>query len=144
MLYVEQFAWSTDFARSLPGLKLSDGLGKRRSKGPSCYTGGMIDEVQFRNAADEAIQDLTQELYAKEDEGGFEVEENAGALYVIFEKPAGKFVITPNAPVQQIWISARNTSFKLDLTTDGFVLAKTGELLTPLVLRLIEAHLTYS
>ncbi len=104
----------------------------------------MIDEVQFRNAADEAIQDLTQELYAKEDEGGFEVEENAGALYVIFEKPAGKFVITPNAPVQQIWISARNTSFKLDLTTDGFVLAKTGELLTPLVLRLIEAHLTYS
>lgn len=104
----------------------------------------MIDEIQFRKAADVAIADLTEELYATEDEGGFEVEEQGGALYVVFEKPAGKFVITPNAPVQQIWISARNTSFKLDLTTDGFVLAKTGETLTPLVKRLIEAHLSYS
>ncbi len=104
----------------------------------------MIDEATFRKAADEAIADLTEELYATEDAGGFEVEEQGGALYVVFEKPAGKFVITPNAPVQQIWISARNTSFKLDLTTDGFVLAKTGETLTPLVKRLIEAHLSYS
>ncbi|HTJ29478.1 MAG TPA: iron donor protein CyaY [Acidobacteriaceae bacterium] len=104
----------------------------------------MADEKAFRRAADEAIEDLKQELFDAEEEGGFEVEENAGALYVIFEKPAGKFVITPNAPVQQIWISARNTSFKLDLTSEGFVLAKTGETLSPLVKRLIEAHLTYS
>ncbi len=106
--------------------------------------GKLIDEVEFRREADAAIEELTQELYAAEDEGGFEVEVQGGALYVVFEKPAGKFVITPNAPVQQIWISARNTSFKLDLTTDGFVLAKTGETLSPLVKRLIEAHLTYS
>jgi CyaY protein len=104
----------------------------------------MTDDVQFRQAADEAIDELKEELYALEDGGGFEVEEQAGALYVVFEKPAGKFVITPNAPVQQIWISARNTSFKLDLTTDGFVLAKTGETLSPLVKRLIEAHLNYA
>jgi CyaY protein len=104
----------------------------------------MIDEVEFRKAADEAIEDLKKELYAAEDGGNFEVEEEGGAVYVVFEKPAGKFVITPNAPVQQIWISARNTSFKLDLTTDGFVLAKTAENLTPLVKRLIEAHLSYS
>jgi len=107
-------------------------------------SGKLIDEVEFRRTADAAIEELTQELYATEDEGGFEVEVQGGALYVVFEKPAGKFVITPNAPVQQIWISARNTSFKLDLTTDGFVLAKTGETLSPLVKRLIEAHLTYS
>jgi iron donor protein CyaY len=104
----------------------------------------MIDEAEFRRSADAAIEELKQELYATEDESTFEVEEQGGALYVVFEKPAGKFVITPNAPVQQIWISARNTSFKLDLTTDGFVLAKTGETLSPLVKRLIEAHLTYS
>jgi len=104
----------------------------------------MIDELEFRRQADDAIEDLKRELYDLEDESGFEVEEQGGALYVVFEKPAGKFVITPNTPVQQIWISARNTSFKLDLTTDGFVLAKTGETLSPLVKRLIEAHLTYS
>jgi len=103
-----------------------------------------MDEAVFRKEADQAIEELKQELYATEDEGGFEVEENSGALYVVFEKPAGKFVITPNTPVQQIWISARNTSFKLDFSTDGFVLAKTGETLTPLVKRLIEAHLSYS
>ena len=102
-----------------------------------------MDELAFRRAADEAVEELKQALIDAEDEGGFEVEEQAGALYVIFEKPAGKFVVTPNTPVRQIWISARNTSFKLDLTTEGFVLAKTGETLTPLVKRLIDDHLNY-
>jgi iron donor protein CyaY len=98
----------------------------------------MIDEVEFRKAADAAIEELKQELYAAEDEGNFEVEEQAGALYVVFEEPAAKFVITPNAPVQQIWISALSTSFKLDLSSKGFVLPKTGEGLGPLLKRLIE------
>lgn len=98
----------------------------------------MTDETEFRKAADAAIEDLKRELYAAEDEGNFEVEEQAGALYVVFEEPAGKFVISPNAPVRQIWISARSTSFKLDLTPNGFVLAKTGETLGPLLKRLIE------
>jgi iron donor protein CyaY len=100
----------------------------------------MIDEATFRKAADTAIEELKQELYAAEDGSDFEVEEQAGALYVVFEDPAGKFVITPNTPVQQIWISARSTSFKLDLTKNGFVLPKTGETLSPLVKRLIEEH----
>ena len=107
----------------------------------------MMDESVFRRAADEAMEDLKQALIEAEEsaesDAGFEVEEQAGALYVVFEKPAGKFVITPNAPVRQIWISARNTSFKLDLATEGFVLAKTGETLTPLVMRLIDDHLHY-
>ena len=103
----------------------------------------MIDEVEFRRQADTAIEELTQELYAAEDEGGFEVEEQGGALYVVFEKPAGKFVITPNAPVQQIWISALSTSFKLDWDSAAgtFVLPRTGEKLTPLVDWLIAEHL---
>ena len=100
----------------------------------------MIDEAAFRKAADAAIEELKQELYNAEDDGNFEVEEQGGALYVVFEEPAGKFVITPNTPVQQIWISARSTSFKLDLTPQGFILAKTGEALGPLVKRLIEEH----
>lgn len=100
----------------------------------------MIDEAAFRKAADAAIEELKQELYNAEDDGNFEVEEQGGALYVVFEEPAGKFVITPNTPVQQIWISARSTSFKLDLTPQGFILARTGEALGPLVKRLIEEH----
>ena len=100
----------------------------------------MMDEVEFRKAADVAMEALKQKLYAEEDGGDFEVEEQSGALYVIFEEPAGKFVITPNTPVQQIWISARSTSFKLDWTPQGFVLPKTGEDLNTLILRLIEEH----
>ena len=100
----------------------------------------MIDEIEFRKAADAAIEDLKKQLYASEDDGDFEVEEQAGALYVVFEEPAGKFVISPNAPVQQIWISALSTSFKLDLTPQGFVLPRTGEKLGELLTRLIEEH----
>jgi CyaY protein len=79
----------------------------------------------------------------EEDDSNFEVEEQGGVLNVLFEEPPGKFVITPNAPVRQIWISALSTSFKLDWDAEekAFVLPKTGEVLTPLVDRLIAEHL---
>jgi iron donor protein CyaY len=103
----------------------------------------MPDELEFRRNAEAAIEALKQHLIALEDseDAGFEVEEQSGALNVIFEEPAGKFVITPNTPVRQIWISARATSFKLDWEDGRFVLPRTGEELTPLVERLIQEHL---
>jgi frataxin len=103
----------------------------------------MLDEEQFRRHADHAVEALKQALIAEEAEGGFEVEENNAVLNVVFEEPAGKFVITPNTPVRQIWISALSTSFKLDWdeATAQFVLGKTGESIQPLMLRLIQQHL---
>lgn len=107
----------------------------------TCYTGAMLDEQEFRRAADAAIEALEQHLIRREDEGDapFESEEQSGVLYVVFEEPPGKFVVTPNAPVRQIWISALATSFKLDWDQAGgvFVLPRTGEQLIPLVDRLI-------
>ena len=106
----------------------------------------MLDELEFRRQAEVALEKLKQHLIEREEEqeSGFEVEEQNGVLNVLFEEPAGKFVITPNAPVRQIWISALSTSFKLDW--DGpaaaFVLPRTSEALTPLVDRLIGEHLT--
>jgi iron donor protein CyaY len=105
----------------------------------------MLDELEFRRVAETALEELKQHLYAHEEEedAGFEVEEQASVLNVVFEEPAGKFVITPNAPIRQIWISALSTSFKLDWdeTASAFVLPRTGEALTPLVDRLIGEHL---
>lgn len=105
----------------------------------------MQDELDFRRAADEALDALKRHLIAREDEGeaGFEVEEQNGVLNVLFEEPPTKFVITPNTPVRQIWISALSTSFKLDWDgkAQAFVLPKTGELLKPLVDRLVGEHL---
>ena len=102
-----------------------------------------MDELEFRRRADAAIEDLKKSLIRAEEDVDMEVEENAGALHVAFEDPPGKFVITPNAPVRQIWISARVSSFKLDWSEQAqdFVLAKTGEGLKNLVARLIGEQL---
>ncbi len=76
----------------------------------------MQDELEFRRVAETALESLKRHLILREEEdgAGFEVEEQNGVLNVLFEEPAVKFVITPNTPVRQIWISALSTSFKLD------------------------------
>jgi iron donor protein CyaY len=103
----------------------------------------MMDELEFRRLAEGALEALKKHLIELEesDEAGFEVEEQNGVLNVVFEEPAAKFVITPNTPVRQIWISALSTSFKLDVVEGRFVLPRSGEELTPLVERLIHDHL---
>src|SRR6266567_3913799 len=108
----------------------------------TCYTGAMQDELEFRRVVEVALEQLKQHLIEREedDEAGFEVEEQNGVLNVLFEEPPGKFVVTPNTPVRQIWISALSTSFKLDWDpkSSTFVLPRTGEQMTPLVDRLIQ------
>jgi len=103
----------------------------------------MLDELTFRRNADQAIESLKKSLIEAEEDGGFEVEEQNGVLNVVFEEPPAKFVITPNAPVRQIWISALSTSFKLDWSegADNFVYPKDSLTLKPLVARLINEQL---
>jgi CyaY protein len=103
----------------------------------------MLDEVTFRRHADAAIESLKKSLIEAEEDGDFEAEEQGGVLHIIFDDPPAKFVITPNTPVRQIWISALSTSFKLDWSEEAndFVLPKDGTKLKPLVARLINEHL---
>ena len=98
----------------------------------------MLDELEFRNHSDAALESLKNSLIDAEEDGGFEVEEQNGVLNVLFTTGT-KFVFTPNSPVRQLWISALTTSFKLDwdATTSVFVLPKTGEDLTTLTQRLL-------
>ena len=100
----------------------------------------MMDENEFRKHAEPALEALKQKLIEAEDSAEFEVEDQAGALHISFDD-GGKFIISPNAPARQIWISALATSFKLDWTGTEFVLAKSGERLAPLVGRLINEKL---
>lgn len=102
----------------------------------------MLDELTFRKYSDVALESLKKRLIAAEDSADFEVEDQAGALHLSFDD-GSKFIISPNAPARQIWISALATSFKLDWSDSGqdFVLAKTGEELKPLVARLINQQL---
>jgi len=104
----------------------------------------MLDETTFRSQCDRALESLKQALIAAEDTSdGFEVEDNSGAMNILFEDGSSKFVVTPNTPVRQIWISAQTTSFKLDWdeALGAFVLPKTGEALMQLVQRLLREHL---
>ena len=105
----------------------------------------MLDELEFRSLVETALNSLMRHLMTLEEkaDAGFEVEQQGGVLNVLFEAPAGKFVITPNAPMRQIWISALSTSFKLDWdgAVSAFVLPRTGEHLMALVDRLIAEHL---
>ena len=104
----------------------------------------MLDEIQFRRESDHALEVLKQALIAAEDEDfGFEFEDNNGVMNILFEDGSSKFVVTPNTPVRQIWISALATSFKLEWSDSAqqFVLSKTGEALIPLTERLLQEHL---
>ncbi len=100
----------------------------------------MMDENEFRKRSDQALTSLKQALITAEESADFEVEDQAGALHVSFDD-GGRFVISPNASVRQIWISALATSFKLDWSDQDFVLQKTNEKLKPLVARLINQKL---
>jgi CyaY protein len=103
----------------------------------------MLDELDFRRKADSAIEELKKTLIAVEESADIEVEEQNAVLNVVFENPPAKFVVTPNTPVRQIWISALSTSFKLDWSEarKDFVLEKTGEHLKRLVGRLVNEQL---
>jgi CyaY protein len=104
----------------------------------------MIDEATFRRESDRALESLKQSLIsAEDDDGTFEFEDNNGVMNIIFENGSSKFVITPNTPIRQVWISAQATSFKLDWSESAhaFTLTKTGEDLKTLTQRLLREHL---
>jgi iron donor protein CyaY len=115
----------------------------QNTKQLTTYNVSMLDELDFRRKADAAVESLKKSLFEAEDDADIEVEEQNGVLNVVFEEPPAKFVITPNTPVRQIWISALSTSFKLDWSdaANDFVLEKTGERLKPLMGRLVNQQL---
>jgi iron donor protein CyaY len=102
----------------------------------------MLPDLEFRDHVENALQLLKKSLITAEESADFEVEDQAGALHISFDDGT-RFIISPNAPVQQIWISALSTSFKLDWSQQDrdFVLLKTGEKLKPLVARVVNQQL---
>lgn len=94
-----------------------------------------MDEQEFKKRADESLHALYRKLAAASDEAEFEVDFNAGALAIEFENPPAKFVISPNSPVRQIWVSAHAKSYKLDWDSveNEFILLGTDQTLTELI-----------
>jgi iron-sulfur cluster assembly protein CyaY len=102
-----------------------------------------MDEQEFKKRADDCLHALYRRLAAASDDADFEADFNSGALAIEFENPPGKFVISPNAPVHQIWVSAHSKSYKLDWDTvqNTFVLSSTGQTLTELMQEAITKQL---
>src|SRR5438445_3476266 len=104
----------------------------------------MMDEREFQKKCDAAFEELKRRLLPLSDEHGFDVEGESGKVEVIFEEPEeATFVISPNTPVREIWISALSTSFKLGWSDakGAFVLDKTGEDFFQVMSRVISQQL---
>ena len=79
-----------------------------------------LTEQEFRVKSDEALEDARRSLLTLADSEGFEVELQNGVLNVVFEEPSDmKFVVSPNAPVRQIWVSLGSEHSKLPTPVCG-------------------------
>lgn len=103
----------------------------------------LLSEQDFKNRADEALTLLNRALIGAADDYGFEVDFNSGALGIEFEDPPAKFVVSPNAPVRQIWVSALSKSYKLDwdIVENAFVHVESGDSLKVLMEKVIGKQL---
>jgi iron donor protein CyaY len=101
-----------------------------------------MTEQEFRLHADRALEGVQRTLLPLADQDGFEVELQNGVLQVVFEEPSpAKFVVSPNAPVRQIWVSAMSRSYKLAWSPEAAAFALDGETLAALVERLSRQYL---
>ena len=92
--------------------------------------------------ADEALERAQHALLPLADDEGFEVELQTGVLQIIFDEPTpAKFVVSPNAPVRQVWVSAMSRRYKLPWSAAHAAFALDGEPLDALLERLVRQHL---
>jgi len=101
-----------------------------------------LSDQEFRVKSDEALESARRALLPLADSEGFEVELQNGVLNLEFEEPSDmKFVVSPNAPVRQIWVSAMSRSYKLSWEPDRATFALDGEPLAQLLERLARTFL---
>jgi len=96
-----------------------------------------ISEQDFRVKSDEALEQARRALVPLADQAGFEIEFSDGTLNLLFDEPSeARFVISPNAPVKQIWVSAMARGYKLSWAPESGTFALNGETLPALLDRL--------
>jgi iron donor protein CyaY len=104
-----------------------------------------VSDDEFHKRSDEVLSKLQRALERASERYEFEVDRNQGALTIEFDDPPAKFVVSPNSPVRQIWVSARVQSFKLDWDDRSSVFAlPDGRSLTQLMADVIGQQLNES
>lgn len=101
-----------------------------------------LSEQDFRVQSDLALEAARRALLPLADAEGFEVELQNGVLNLLFEEPSdAKFVVSPNAPVRQIWVSAMARSYKLSWVPERGAFVLDGDTLPQLLERLARTFL---
>ena len=101
-----------------------------------------LSEQEFRIKSDDALERARRTLMDLADQEGFELEMQNGVLNLVFEEPTEtKFVVSPNAPMRQIWVSAMAKSYKLAWSSGLGAFALDGEPLPKLLDRLTRTFL---
>jgi CyaY protein len=101
-----------------------------------------LSEQDFRVRSDAALEQARRVLLPLSDSEGFEIDFSNGVLNLTFEEPAEtKFVVSPNAPVRQIWVSAMAKSYKLPWVPERETFALGDESLPQLLERLTKQFL---
>ena len=102
-----------------------------------------LTEQDFRVQSDVALEAARRALLPLADSEGFEVELQNGVLNLVFEEPSdARFVVSPNAPVRQIWVSAMSRSYKLSWAPELSAFVLDNETLPQLLERLTRTFLT--
>jgi len=101
-----------------------------------------LSEQDFRVKSDEALEQARRALLPLADQEGFEVEFSDGTLNLLFDEPSdARFVVSPNAPVKQIWVSAMSRGYKLTWAPESNAFALNGETLPVFLERLAREFL---
>jgi CyaY protein len=114
---------------------------------PFVYNGAMserISEAEFQRHAEKAISELERAFGRLAEERDIDVQIEGDVLSVTFEEgEPGRFIVSPNSSVRQIWVSARVSSLKFDwlAQAEQFVISATGETLRQAMSRLTQEQL---
>jgi frataxin-like iron-binding protein CyaY len=101
-----------------------------------------LTDQDFRVRSDEALEQARRAMLPLSDQEGFEVEFSEGTLNLMFEEPSeARFVVSPNAPVRQIWVSAMARGYKLSWEPGAAAFVLNGETLPQLLERLTRQFL---
>lgn len=101
-----------------------------------------LSDQDFRVKSDEALEQARRSLLPLADQEGFEIEFSDGTLNLLFDEPSeARFVVSPNAPVKQIWVSAMARGYKLSWSPEANGFALNGETLAAFLVRLTKEFL---
>jgi iron-sulfur cluster assembly protein CyaY len=106
-----------------------------------------MNDAEFAERAEQTLADLEDRLNEASADMDMEVEAGEGTIKIRFEDPhPGTFVLSPNPPAKQLWLSARTTSFKFNWSdqVNGFVHEKSGEPIDQTLGRLISEQMGLS